>query len=82
MIGNHAVPVVVDAILKGLPGIDVDKAYEAVKMSLTTPHLNSPFEGLGPIRLHAGGLADTIGVYHVGTELRRLVCGAVGQAFE
>ena len=44
MIGNHAVPVVVDAILKGLPGIDVDKAYEAVKMSLTTPHLNSPFE--------------------------------------
>ena len=44
MIGNHAVPVVADAILKGLPGIDVDKAYEAVKMSLTTPHLNSPFE--------------------------------------
>ena len=82
MIGNHAVPVVVDAILKGLPGIDVDKAYEAVKMSLTTPHLNSPFRGLGPIRLHAGGLADAIGVYHAGTKLRRLVCGAVGQAFE
>ncbi len=44
MIGNHAVPVVVDAILKGLPGIDVEKAYEAVRQSLTTPHLNSPFD--------------------------------------
>lgn len=43
MIGNHAVPVVVDAVLKGIPGIDVQKAYEAVKMSLTTPHTNSPF---------------------------------------
>lgn len=44
MIGNHAVPVVVDAILKGIPGIDKQKAYEAVKQSLTTSHLNSPFE--------------------------------------
>lgn len=44
MIGNHAVPVVVDAVLKGLPGIDAEKAYEAVKQSLTTPHHNSPFE--------------------------------------
>lgn len=44
MIGNHAVPVVVDAVLKGLPGIDREKAYEAVRGSLTTPHLNSPFD--------------------------------------
>lgn len=44
MIGNHAVPVVVDAVLKGIPGIDEQKAYEAVKQSLTTSHLNSPFE--------------------------------------
>lgn len=44
MIGNHAVPVVVDAVLKGIPGIDAGKAYEAVKQSLTTSHLNSPFE--------------------------------------
>lgn len=44
MIGNHAVPVVVDAVMKGIPGIDENKAYEAVKMSLTTSHPNSPFE--------------------------------------
>lgn len=44
MIGNHAVPVVVDAVMKGIPGIDEKKAYEAVKMSLTTSHPNSPFE--------------------------------------
>lgn len=44
MIGNHAIPVVVDAVLKGLPGIDVPKAYEAVKNSSLTSHLNSPFE--------------------------------------
>lgn len=44
MIGNHAVPVVVDALLKGLPGIDAQEAYRAVKQSLTISHLNSPFE--------------------------------------
>lgn len=44
MIGNHAVPVVVDAVLKGIPGINESKAYEAVRNSLTTSHLNSPFE--------------------------------------
>ena len=37
---------------------------------------------MGQVRLHARGLAVAIGVYHVGTELRRLVCGTVGQAFE
>lgn len=44
MIGNHAIPVIVDAILKGAEGIDIEKAYEAVKNSSTTPHLNSPFD--------------------------------------
>lgn len=44
MIGNHAIPVVVDAVMKGIPGIDVEKAYEAVKYSSLTSHLNSPFE--------------------------------------
>ena len=44
MIGNHAVPVVVDAALKGIPGIDESHAYEAVKQSLVTPHVNSPFD--------------------------------------
>ena len=36
MIGNHAVPVVVDACLHGFRGIDVEKAYRAVKATLTT----------------------------------------------
>lgn len=52
MIGNHAVPVVVDAVLKGLiaPAEDgkentsVQMLYEAVRNSLTTSHLNAPFE--------------------------------------
>ena len=43
MIGNHAIPVVVDAVMKGIPNIDVEKAYEAVLKSSTRPHLNSPF---------------------------------------
>jgi len=43
MIGNHAIPVIADAILKGIPGIDVEKAYEAVKASSTTDHPGSPF---------------------------------------
>lgn len=41
MIANHAVPVVVDAYLKGFRGFDARKAYQAVKTSLTVPHRNS-----------------------------------------
>ncbi len=37
MIGDHAVPVIVDAYLKGFKGFDAERAYEAVKTSLTTP---------------------------------------------
>lgn len=33
MIGYHAVPVIADAILKGLKGFDIPKAYEAMKHS-------------------------------------------------
>lgn len=44
MIGNHSIPVITDAILKGIPGIDVAKAYEAVYNSSVTSHPNSPFE--------------------------------------
>lgn len=42
MIGNHSVPVIADALLKGIRGIDAKKAFEAVKASLTTSHLNFP----------------------------------------
>ena len=36
MIGNHAVPVIVDAYLKGFRGFDVEKAYYAIRTSLLT----------------------------------------------
>ncbi len=41
MIANHAVPVIVDAYLKGFRGFDSEKAYNAVRTSLTTAHRNS-----------------------------------------
>lgn len=43
MIGNHSIPVIADAVLKGTTDIDIRKAYEAVKNSSITSHLNSPF---------------------------------------
>ena len=46
MIGNHAIPVVVDAALKGLPGVDAEKVYEAVKGTSMRDHLQSPWSVL------------------------------------
>jgi len=43
MIGNHAIPVIVDAALKNLKGFDLEKAYQAVKTSSMVEHDNSPF---------------------------------------
>jgi len=43
MIGNHAIPVIVDAFFKNIPGIDYSLAYEAVKGSAKTSHQNSSF---------------------------------------
>ena len=42
MIGNHAVPVIVDAYRKGFRAFDVDLAFEAVTNSLTVAHVD-PF---------------------------------------
>ncbi|GAA4339338.1 GH92 family glycosyl hydrolase [Flaviaesturariibacter amylovorans] len=44
MIGYHAVPVLVDAVLKGAPGIDPKAALEAC----VTTARNRQYEGLGP----------------------------------
>ena len=44
MIGNHAIPVIADAILADIPGIDVERAYRAMVESSTRSHPNSPFE--------------------------------------
>jgi putative alpha-1,2-mannosidase len=42
MTGNHAVPVIVDSYLKGVPGIDSTLAYTAMKKSIgDTPYLQS-----------------------------------------
>ena len=44
MIGNHAIPVLADAIMAELPGINVEEAYQAMVESSTRSHFNSPFE--------------------------------------
>lgn len=44
MIANHAVPVIADAFLKGFEGFDKEKAYEAIKASLTTNHQKSDWQ--------------------------------------
>ena len=44
MIGNHAVPIIVDAYMKGFRGFDAEKAFEAIKTSLTVNHLNSSWD--------------------------------------
>lgn len=43
MIGNHAVAVIVEAIEKGIEGIDIKTAYQEIKKTLTTEHFNSPW---------------------------------------
>ncbi len=42
MIGYHAVPVIVDAYMKGISGFDIDKAFEAVVSSATY----GPYDGI------------------------------------
>ncbi|KOS05849.1 hypothetical protein AM493_07205 [Flavobacterium akiainvivens] len=44
MIGNHSIPVIADAVLKGIPGIDANAAFEAVKQSSLREHPGSPFK--------------------------------------
>lgn len=44
MIGNHAIPVIVDAYLKGFRGFDVEEAYAAIRGSSTVSHQHSDWE--------------------------------------
>ncbi|WP_338238320.1 GH92 family glycosyl hydrolase [Persicobacter diffluens] len=44
MIGNHAIPVITDAYMKGFSGFDEDKALEAMLRSTRENHLNSDWE--------------------------------------
>ena len=56
MIGNHAIPVIADAVLRDIPGIDYNLAYEAVRNSSLQPHLNSPFD----VWEHYGYMPETL----------------------
>lgn len=44
MIGNHSIPVIVDAYQKGIRNYDVEKAYQAIKQSSTVAHFNSEWD--------------------------------------
>lgn len=44
MIANHSIPVIVDAYLKGFRGFDAEKAFQAIKTSLTTDHFKSSWK--------------------------------------
>ncbi|MBL7850349.1 MAG: GH92 family glycosyl hydrolase [Cyclobacteriaceae bacterium] len=41
MIGNHAIPVIADACLKGFPGVDAEEALGQMIKSTTENHINS-----------------------------------------
>ena len=41
MVGYHAVPVIADAIAKGVPGFDVERAYKAARTTAMNPHYDS-----------------------------------------
>lgn len=44
MIGNHSVPVIVDAYLKGFNGFDAEKAFDAIRSSLRNNHFKSSWD--------------------------------------
>lgn len=46
MIGNHAVSVIAEAYVKGLKGVDWERAYDIVKKTLTRDHANTSFFSL------------------------------------
>jgi len=41
MVGYHAVPVIVDGLLKGVKGVNVEHAYEAIKTTAMNPDYDS-----------------------------------------
>jgi len=43
MIGNHAIPVIVDAYFKGIKGFDYQHAFKAIKNSSLNSHRNAPY---------------------------------------
>ena len=65
MTGNHSIPIIVDAALKGLPGVSREKAFEAVKATSMREHESSPFAdidryGYIPFETQAFSVASTL----------------------
>lgn len=65
MIGNHAIPVVADAWLKGFRGFDGEKAFAAVRRTATVSRRNSDWDmydrfGYYPFDLVQGNEAQTV----------------------
>jgi len=44
MIGNHSIPIIVDAYLKGLTGFDPELLYQQIKSTLTVSHIKCDWE--------------------------------------
>ena len=59
MIGNPSVPVVVEAYKKGIEGIDPQKAYDAIKKTLTVSHKGSDWELYDKYGYYPTGLMPT-----------------------
>lgn len=62
MIGHHAVPVIVDAYLKGFRGFDAERAWRAVKQSLTVNH-RSAGDGTWGLTKEDWDVLDRYGYY-------------------
>jgi len=64
MIGYHAVPVIVDGLLKGVKGVDRERAYQAVKATAMNPDYDGvrDFDRLGwvPCDLENESLSKTL----------------------
>ena len=63
MIGYHAVPVIVDAYLKGIRNYDIDKAFEAMKHSATRDKLGlESYKSFGfiPVQLESESVSKTL----------------------
>ncbi|PWS26311.1 alpha-mannosidase [Pedobacter yonginense] len=61
MTGYHAVPVLADAVLKGVPGLDIKEAYQAMRASATQTSRNVPdYMKYGYLPQDKGGWSVTV----------------------
>ena len=64
MIGYHACSVISDMIVKGLPGFDYERAFDAMKTTATNPHYDciAQYDSLGwvPMNLEKESVSKTL----------------------